>query len=616
MCSFAQKKQGEKARKDQERARQWEQQETKLEAQRQKELAAAKLRHERQAAEQVLRQEQIKKTWEKINTARIKSVEVEQKRRVVQEKKSVSRLHHQVLSIMLESWRVYTAVRRRLERQNVSSMIPSSMLAIEKQIARRRLEQETDEMLRTELAEIAGEEPPPSDESSSPPKTLTAAETKQKKRAAKTIDSGQFSPRDVGLINSAMQVFQGNGRQMLTRSFLVWQKWCQCLKSDVTASRSESKLLCLFRFYLAAARGVEFTSASASMTSHVAQFTTGKTDDGSGSGRASRDNNLARTHIESVESSQPAVSPGSRGNLASSQPPLMLVLEDDEDDEEEEEDEDVGDKLPELGSARGDVASLARNTPRGEQSAPPRLARGAGSQPILSPPHGSAPSPGQSMADWKLASYQLPSLALVRTAVPEISPGAPPGTIGLSMPVSCLCALVYYSDSVANAWRALYRSGTVARSPTRMFFPTAARSVSCQAPTDRLTEHLIYCRPAGTWGVGPAVRGGAPGGGRRQSRAGLNPMLEGGRTPRHSSIAAGDGLADAARATSLASFDSVGSGSSVGSMTPRSGRCDTQYFVPLGLILTSHCNTHPRCTWPDPDPTCFLLSFWGACSLF
>ena len=57
MCSFAQKKQGEKARKDQERARQWEQQETKLEAQRQKELAAAKLRHERQAAEQVLRQE-------------------------------------------------------------------------------------------------------------------------------------------------------------------------------------------------------------------------------------------------------------------------------------------------------------------------------------------------------------------------------------------------------------------------------------------------------------------------------------------------------------------------------------------------------------------------------
>ena len=337
--------------------------------------------HRQKRREQILRHEQIKKNWEEIDSARIKSVELEQKRRVVQEKRSVRRLHHQILSILLESWRVHTVVRRRLERANVASMIPSSMLAIEKQIAWRKSQEQDGEL----TAQVHGR----------------AAPSEQVITATRGSDLGtqEYSPRDVGLIHSAMHVFQGNGRQALTRGFLVWKLWCACLKTDATATRSQSKLLCLFRFYLAAARGVEFTSASASFTSAAAQFSADASSE--------------------PEPSPPAVSAEPQGpSLGSTQPPLLLVLEDTEEDEGEDEGEGEGegedtegDHLPELGSARGNAH--ARQTPRGEQTAPPRLANGA--QPMHN--GNASPPSGQSLAEWKLASYQLPSLALVRTSV-------------------------------------------------------------------------------------------------------------------------------------------------------------------------------------------------------
>ena len=331
--------------------------------------------HRRKRREQLLRQTQIKQTWDEINSARIRSVEVEQKQRVVQERRSVHRLNHQILSIVLESWRVYAAVRRRLERSNVAGMIPTSMLAIEKHIVWRKSQ-------LNDTGEPSG--------------LRSARAPSAEDVASASRSAGSYSPRDVGVINSTMRVLKGKGRQAFLRGFLVWKQWCASLKTDRTAARSQSKLACLFRFYLAAARGVEFTSASASFAAAAGQYP--------------------------ANGDQPA-SPVT-GAPSSSETNLMLVLEDAAEDSSGEVEN--GDCLPHLGAGRG--TGHVVDTLVGGQSASPRSGRGSEQT------QGASTSSARSPAERKLASYQLPSLELVRTSVRSLAP-----LLGLQPPSAQSC---------------------------------------------------------------------------------------------------------------------------------------------------------------------------------
>lgn len=314
--------------------------------------------HRRKRREQVLRQQQINRTWDEINDARIKSAESDQKHHVIQEKRSVRRLNHQILSILLESWRVYTEVRRRLERSNVAAMIPSSMLSIEKQIGWRKsqLQNNSETSARCSVERTTA-------------------------RSEQTCSADcRHSPRDAGLLNPAMHVFHGKDRQAFTRGFLVWKQWCTCLNTDGIAAKSQSKLSGLFRFYLAVARGFDFASVSSSISAAGAQFAAG---------------------ID-----QP-VSSGT-GAVTSCEQTTMPVL--DETAEDGDGDAKSGDTIPDLprlGLLRGHGVELRV----GEQSASPRLAR------CSEKPQGTSPPSARIPVERKLAAYQLPSLALVRTSV-------------------------------------------------------------------------------------------------------------------------------------------------------------------------------------------------------
>ena len=313
--------------------------------------------HRRKRREQVLRQQQIKQTWDEINDARIKSVESAHKHHVVQEKRSVRRLNHQILSILLESWRVYTEVRRRLERSNVAAMIPSSMVAIEKQI----------EWRKSQLKHNSE----PSARCSVDGKTAPSE---------KPCSADSHSPRDAGLLNSAMHVFQGKDRQAFTRGFLVWKQWCMCLNTDGIAAKSQSKLPGLFRFYLAAARGFDFASVSSSVTTADAQFT--------------------------AEMDQP-VSSGTGALTLCEEKPMPVLEETAEDGGGDDETGDTIPNLPRLGLLQGHGLELLIE----EQSASPRLGR------YSEKTQGTSPLSARTPVERKLATYQLPSLALVRTSV-------------------------------------------------------------------------------------------------------------------------------------------------------------------------------------------------------
>ena len=335
-----------------ERAEQLEQEAAReLELRRSRTQLSREHRHRSKRREQLLRQQQIADTWSAINTARIKSVEVEQTHRVVQEKRSVRRLHHQVLSILLQAWQSYVAVRRRVQRSNLSQLVPSSMLAIEKEIARRRMQQLNEQYIPgTRQSPVRALEPPESDAGSDEEpgeKDVEAPPHKRKKlgaaskadammRSGESIESiidGAQGP-EKGLLGSAVQVMRRTaGMQTLIRGFFAWQQWCRSVADDPLTQKANRKLAGMFRFYLASARGVELTMSV-------------------GAGQQ--------------PTSQPA---GPRRKLKARPEELSLVLHDDADDGEE----DGGDTLPELKSARR-VDRLAPGLHRGEQSAPPRLA--------------------------------------------------------------------------------------------------------------------------------------------------------------------------------------------------------------------------------------------------
>ena len=338
-----------------ERAEQQEQEAAReLELQRSRKQLSREHRHRSKRREQLLRQQQIADTWSAINTARIKSVEVEQTHRVVQEKRSVRRLHHQVLSILLQAWQSYVAVRRRVQRSKLSQLVPSSMLAIEKEIARRRMQQLNEQYIpgtrqspiralespESDAGSASDEEPGEKDVEASPAhkrkKLGAASKADAMMRSGESIESiidGAQGP-EKGLLGSAVQVMRRTaGMQTLIRGFFAWQQWCRSVADDPLTQKANRKLAGMFRFYLASARGVELTMSV-------------------GAGQQ--------------PTSQPA---GPRRKLKARPEELSLVLHDDADDDEEE----GGDTLPELNSARR-VDRLAPGLSRGEQSAPPRLA--------------------------------------------------------------------------------------------------------------------------------------------------------------------------------------------------------------------------------------------------
>ena len=338
-----------------ERAEQQEQEAAReLELQRSRKQLSREHRHRSKRREQLLRQQQIADTWSAINTARIKSVEVEQTHRVVQEKRSVRRLHHQVLSVLLQAWQSYVAVRRRVQRSKLSQLVPSSMLAIEKEIARRRMQQLNEQYIpgtrqspiralespESDAGSASDEEPGEKDVEASPAhkrkKLGAASKADAMMRSGESIESiidGAQGP-EKGLLGSAVQVMRRTaGMQTLIRGFFAWQQWCRSVADDPLTQKANRKLAGMFRFYLASARGVELTMSV-------------------GAGQQ--------------PTSQPA---GPRRKLKARPEELSLVLHDDADDDEEE----GGDTLPELNSARR-VDRLAPGLSRGEQSAPPRLA--------------------------------------------------------------------------------------------------------------------------------------------------------------------------------------------------------------------------------------------------